>query len=90
MTRTAGRVGGDADRLALDEMLAFRAYLNEGGKVLLTGDYAGDQYTPNVGLQLYDPEGEIACRPSAGHRSSRCCSSVTSGPRSGRPAATAA
>lgn len=63
VTRTAGRVGGNADRLALDEMLEFRAYLNEGGKVLLTGNEAGEQYTPNVGLQLYDPKGEIACNP---------------------------
>ena len=35
VTRTAGRAGGNADRLALDEMLEFRAYMNEGGRVLL-------------------------------------------------------
>ncbi len=63
VTRTAGRGGGNADRLALDEMLEFRAYLNEGGKVLLAGDSAGQQYTTNVGLQFYDPKGEIACNP---------------------------
>ena len=33
VTRTAGRAGGNADRLAMDEMLEFRAYLNEGGRV---------------------------------------------------------
>ena len=38
VTRTPGRAGGNADRLALDEMLEFRAYMNEGGKVLYTGD----------------------------------------------------
>ena len=45
VTRTAGRAGGNADRLALDEMLEFRSYMNEGGKVLLAGDSAGQQYT---------------------------------------------
>ncbi|MET1058386.1 MAG: M14 family zinc carboxypeptidase [Nocardioides sp.] len=73
VTRTAGRAGGNADRLALDEMLEFRAYMNEGGKVLLTGDNAGEQYTPNVGDQLYDPKGEIACLPlPAGVDARRC------------------
>ena len=73
MTRTAGRAGGNADRLALDEMLEFRAYMNEGGKVLLTGDSAGQQYTANVGNQLYDPKGEIACNPlPAGIDPRRC------------------
>ena len=68
VTRTAGRAGGNADRLALDEMFEFRAYMNEGGKVLYTGDRAGEQYTPNVGDQLYDPKGEIACNPLPGGR----------------------
>ena len=73
VTRTAGRAGGNADRLALDEMLEFRAYLNEGGRVLLTGDNAGQQYTGNVGNQLYDPKGEIACAPlPAGVDQRRC------------------
>lgn len=73
VTRPAGQGPGNADRLALDEMLEFRAYLNEGGKMLLTGDNAGEQYTPNVGLQLYDPKGEIACAPlPAGVDQRRC------------------
>lgn len=63
VTRTAGRGPGNADRLALDEMLEFRAFLNEGGKVLYTGDQAGEQYTGNLGTQLYDPQGTIACEP---------------------------
>jgi hypothetical protein len=63
VTRTAGRGAGNADRLALDEMLEFRSYLNEGGKVLFAGDSAGQQYTNNVGNQLYDPKGQIACNP---------------------------
>jgi hypothetical protein len=63
VTRTAGRGGGNVDRLALDELLELRAYLNEGGRALLAGDSAGQQYTANVGSQLYDPQGEIVCNP---------------------------
>ncbi|GAA1729437.1 M14 family metallopeptidase [Isoptericola hypogeus] len=64
VTRTAGRGGGNADRLALDQLLEFRSYLNEGGKVMLAGDSAGQQYTNSaVGNQLFDPKGEIACNP---------------------------
>ena len=64
VTRTAGRVPGNADRLALDEMLEMRAYMDEGGRVLYTGKQAGQQYTgAAVGTQFYDPKGEAACRP---------------------------
>ena len=73
VTRTAGLGGGNADRLALDEMLEFRAYMNEGGKVLLAGDSAGQQYTTNVGTQLYDPKGEIACNPPPAGTDPRRC-----------------
>ncbi len=73
VTRTAGRGPGNADRLALDELLEFRAYLNEGGAVAYTGDTAGNQYTGNVGTQMYDPKGEIACEPlPAGVDPRRC------------------
>jgi len=74
VTRMAGRAGGNADRLAIDELLEFRSYLNEGGKVLLAGDAAGQQYTSAaVGNQLYDPKGEIACNPlPAGTDPRRC------------------
>ena len=61
VTRTAGRGGGNVDRLAIDELLESRSYMNEGGTVLLAGDSAGQQYTSAaVGNQLYDPKGEIA------------------------------
>jgi hypothetical protein len=73
VTRTAGRGGGNADRLALDQMLEFRSYMNEGGKLLLAGDSAGQQYTTNVGLQLYDPQGEIACNPPPAGTDPRRC-----------------
>jgi Zinc carboxypeptidase len=70
VTRTAGRGGGNADRLALDELLEFRSYMNEGGKVLLAGDSAGQQYTM---AQLYDPKGEIACNPPPAGTDPRRC-----------------
>jgi hypothetical protein len=63
VTRPPGQGAGNADRLALDEMLEFRAYLNEGGKVFYTGNWAGEQFTGNVGDQLYDPKGEGPCNP---------------------------
>jgi hypothetical protein len=73
VTRRTGWGPGNADRLALDEILEFRAYLNEGGRVVYTGDFAGEQYTGNVGDQLYDPKGEIACNPlPAGVDPRRC------------------
>jgi hypothetical protein len=74
VTRTAGRAGGNVDLLALDELLQFRSYINEGGKVLFAGDSAGQQYTSAaVGNQLYDPKGEIACNPlPAGTDPRRC------------------
>jgi hypothetical protein len=74
VTRAAGRAGGNADRLAIDELLEFRSYMNEGGKVLMAGDSAGQQYTSAaVGNQLYDPKGEIACNPlPAGTDPRRC------------------
>ena len=73
VTRTAGLGGGNADRLALDEILEFRSYMNEGGRVLFAGDSAGEQYTNRVGDQLYDPKGQIACNPPpAGVDPRRC------------------
>ena len=41
--RAAGQPGGTAAKLALDIELAVRDYLNEGGKLLLTGKYAGSR-----------------------------------------------
>jgi hypothetical protein len=73
VTRTAGRGAGNADRLALDQMLELRAFMNEGGAVMYTGEWAGEQYTGNVGTQFYDPQGKIACNPlPAGIDSRRC------------------
>lgn len=63
VTREAGWGGGNASRLAMDETLEVRDFLNEGGQVLYTGQNAGSQYTPNVGTQFYDPtEANEECR----------------------------
>ncbi len=63
VTREPGWGGGNASRLAMDEALEVRDFLNEGGRVLYTGQFAGGQYTPNVGTQLYDPTAANAeCR----------------------------
>ncbi len=80
VTRTAGRAGGNVDLLAIDELLQFRSYMNEGGKVLFAGDSAGQQYTSAaVGNQLFDPKGEIACNPlPAGTDPRRCLPSFGS------------
>jgi Zinc carboxypeptidase len=40
VTRRPGRGPGNADRLALDEMLEMRAYMDEGGRVAYTGKRA--------------------------------------------------
>ena len=55
VTREPGWTAGNASRLAMDELLSLREYVNEGGRVLYAGQNAGAQYTPNVGTQLYDP-----------------------------------
>jgi hypothetical protein len=70
VTRPAGVAGGNGDVLALDEMLQFRSYMNEGGKVLFAGDSAGQQYTM---AQLYDPKGEIVCNPPPAGTDPRRC-----------------
>ena len=63
VTRTAGRAGGNADRLAIDELLEFRSYMNEGGKVLSQATPPASSTPCAVGNQLFDPKGEIACNP---------------------------
>ena len=74
VTRKAGWGGGNADRLALDEMLEMRAFMDEGGRVLYTGKRAGQQYSgAAVGTQRYDPKGEGPCNPApAGFDPRRC------------------
>ena len=97
----ASRVGGpgNASRLAMQELLEVRDFVNEGGRALYTGQAAGQQYTPALGQQLYDPFKNAQCGPTraiAGAAAWRCWgpatrratrSSTCSGRRSRRRAA---
>ncbi len=55
VTREPGWSPGNASRLANDLMLEARAYLNEGGKLLYTGQRAGATENGAHGGQFYDP-----------------------------------
>ncbi len=62
VTREPGWGPGNASRLAMQELLEVRDFVNEGGRVLYTGKHAGQQYTPGLGTQLYDPFENRQCR----------------------------
>jgi hypothetical protein len=62
VTREPGWGGGNASRLAIQELYEVRDYLNEGGKVFYTGKNAGAQYAPALATQLYDPFENRQCR----------------------------
>jgi Zinc carboxypeptidase len=62
VTREPGWAAGNASRLAMQELLEVRDFINEGGRVLYTGKTAGQQYTPGLGTQLYDPFENRQCR----------------------------
>jgi hypothetical protein len=62
VTREPGWGPGNASRLAMQELLEIRDYANEGGRVLYTGQQAGQQYTTALGTQLYDPFENRQCR----------------------------
>ena len=73
VTREPGWSAGNASRLAMDELLHVRSYLNEGGKVLYTGQFAGHQYTQGHGPQFYDPtEANARCTTPPAPTLSRC------------------
>lgn len=61
--RTAEMANGTTSREMRDMMLAMRGYLNEGGKLFLTGKYAGTPYFQ--GLE-YDPVADTPCDPGSG------------------------
>ncbi|HEU4491174.1 MAG TPA: M14 family metallopeptidase, partial [Jiangellales bacterium] len=61
VTRTAGRTAGNVDRLHNELTLQMRAYLNEGGKLLYTGQWAGALENGLAGTQLYDPVAGEVC-----------------------------
>jgi hypothetical protein len=54
LTREPGQVPGTGtSRLALDEQVAVRDYINEGGKVLYAGKHAGQQYAEGYEFRNY-------------------------------------
>ena len=68
--REAGMGPGTVSRLANDLMLAMRQYLNEGGRLLHSGKYAGYalasqafSYDPEANLPCDDPDGDANCEP---------------------------
>ena len=59
--REPGWTAGNASRLANDLMLEARAYLNEGGKLLYTGQRAGSLENGIAGTQRFDPVANARC-----------------------------
>lgn len=57
VTRNAGWGPGNVSRLALDNAYEMRAYMNEGGRVLMAGKRAAQQFSGALGDQRYDPQG---------------------------------
>jgi murein tripeptide amidase MpaA len=84
VTREPGWGPGNASRLAMQELLEVRDYVNEGGRVLYTGQAAGQQYTPALGEQLYDPFENRQCRADPAVQA-RCLALLGSGDSQGDP-----
>jgi len=70
--REPGWPGGNVSRLAVDETLEMRQYLNEGGKLLYTGQWAGGTENGLGGNQLYDPVANQQCVGGAPEVTARC------------------
>ncbi|SEG14180.1 Immune inhibitor A peptidase M6 [Thermomonospora echinospora] len=68
--RTAGQPGGTAAKLAMDLELTVRDYLNEGGKLLFTGKYAGNAQSAD-GSYFYEPD--VPAQPECAVRSDPPC-----------------
>ena len=86
ITREPGMVPGTASRLANDEMLAVRAYLNEGGRLLYTGKYAG--LADRAGLRV-QPRDERPVRPGQrGRRLPGACRTTSCSTTSARTSTT--
>jgi hypothetical protein len=84
ITREPGWGPGNASRLAMQELLEVRDYVNEGGRVLYTGQAAGQQYTPGRGAQLYDPFENAQCGADPAVEA-RCLALLGSGDSQGDP-----
>ncbi|HEX6417093.1 MAG TPA: M14 family metallopeptidase [Acidimicrobiales bacterium] len=72
VTRQAGRGPGNVDRLHNEVALEVRAYLNEGGKVLYNGQWAGALENGLAGGQYYDPVANEVCVAGGQLVLSRC------------------
>jgi hypothetical protein len=84
VTREPGWGAGNASRLAMQEILELRDFVNAGGRVLYTGRAAGQQYTPALGTQLYDPFENKQCRADPAVQA-RCLALLGSGNSQGDP-----
>jgi Zinc carboxypeptidase len=84
VTREPGWGAGNASRLAMQELLEVRDFINEGGRVLYTGEAAGQQYTTGLGTQLYDPFENRQCRADPAVQA-RCLALSGSGDSQGDP-----
>ncbi len=69
ITRAVGQAGGTAAKLSLDVETAVRSYLNEGGKLLYTGKYAG--YASGAdGSYYFEPD--VPAEPECAAPSDEC------------------
>jgi hypothetical protein len=84
VTREPGWGAGNASRLAMQELLEVRDFVNEGGRVLYTGQRAGQQYTTALSGQLYDPFENKQCRADPAIQA-RCLALTGSGDSQGDP-----
>lgn len=84
VTRELGWGPGNASRLAMQELLEMRDFVNEGGRVLYTGQRAGQQYTTALGTQLYDPFENKQCSSDPAVEA-RCLALSGSGNSQGDP-----
>ena len=69
ITREPTQGPGNVSRLANDEYLEVRAFLNEGGRLLYTGAFAGHQAAQGHGNQRFDAYENLPC---TGAVSARC------------------
>jgi Zinc carboxypeptidase/Immune inhibitor A peptidase M6 len=70
ITRAVGQPGGTAAKLSFDVEQAVRSYLNEGGKLLYTGKYAGFASGAD-GSYYYEPD--VPAQPECATRSEPPC-----------------
>jgi hypothetical protein len=84
VTREPGWGAGNASRIAMQELFEVRDFVNEGGRVLYTGQRAGQQYTTALGTQLFDPFENKQCRADPAIQA-RCLPLSGSGDSQGDP-----